>query len=176
MTDDMNQTLDYEWINFVDNKESILSLYTSPPALDIVLVKTIDITNSQNIRIVFSIKQLPDIVPRHGLWHKQPYADEVRMVFVFTCVSDIQINHFTLSENYRLTVCGNPEYVRRIILVDNVQVLERTERLLVKLSNNMATLSFNSYSIIVRSIRPLCLSDHNLSDPSDILTDFVSKF
>jgi hypothetical protein len=145
-----------EWINFVDNKEAIFSLYHKPPLLDCVYIKAIDFDiGSPHIWINFCIDQKPDIVPKRGLWHNQPQTNNIYISFQFNAIENIQFDKFSYYGDYNFVIRCNPDFVAKTVFIDNAPVFEKTDLIFVKLSNHVSRLEFTAYSIRICSIRPM---------------------
>jgi hypothetical protein len=164
-------TTNTNWIDLIDNKQSINSLYKTPPCLEQIVIKTIDLcTWPQYIHLRFAIDQMPDIIPQRGLWRACSQTnDGVYMSLGFSDVENFFVNDFDLSSSYySLDIHVNPKFVYRCITIDNVLVLDRTDRFHVKLSNSSSQLSFSTFIIKIVSIRPV---NHNFNSGFRKLTD-----
>jgi hypothetical protein len=148
------------WIDLIENKQAINSLYTKPPSLEQINIKTIDFCpwSYRNIEIGLLIEHIPDIVPIHGLWHTCCQTNSVYMLLEFHNVANFFVENANLSYQYSLDIQTNPDYVYRTILNDNILVLERSDRLQVRLLNLSSHISFFAYCVRIATIRP---SGHN---------------
>ncbi|MDR1289867.1 MAG: immunity 50 family protein [Planctomycetaceae bacterium] len=153
----MNTNTNNNWIDLIENKQAINSLYKKPPSLERITIKTIDfgVWSPEIIYIGFITDQMPDIIPKRGLWRSCPKTDSVFISLHFGCVQNFSVDNFDLSHNCSLEICVNPEFVYETIPVGKMLALKRTDRLQIKLSTTSSQLSFFVFNITVDSIRPV---------------------
>jgi hypothetical protein len=152
------------WIDLIDNQQSINSLYKTAPCLERITIKTIDFCTWSQDRIClgFVIDQMPDIIPQRGLWRSCRQTNGVYMSLSFSNVENFFVKDFDLSSSYySLDIRANPKFVYRCITIDNVPVIDRTDRLQVELSNTSSQISFVAFIIRVDSIRPVGYNHNN---------------
>jgi hypothetical protein len=161
------------WIDLIENKQAINSLYKKPPSLEQMVIKIINfgVWSPENTYIGFVTDQLPDIVPRRGLWRSCPKTDSVFISLCFNDIKNFSADNFDLSFCYDLDIRINPEFVYRTIFIGQTPVLERTDRFQIKLSAALSQLSFFAFSIRVDSIRP---ANHNFNNDFKKLIDVCS--
>lgn len=162
-----------DWLQFVHNRRSIESLYTTPLDLSQIDVQTCEIQPKtpsvyhNTINLGFRITQLPEKIPKHGIWTGLENVVGVYMLFSFVHVENLSTFEVTAGQ-YDLSLKENPYYVEIITFLrgnPNYPVLDTADRMHVELKNNNSRLWFSAYGIRVYNIRPYRQGDDLTTEP-----------
>jgi hypothetical protein len=144
----------WSWIDSIINRQSLDSLYSTPPSLKEVTVLKIErFYDCCNVNFV--LRQFPDITPKKGLWSSKIEAEGVYVSIVFVIVSFKSQCILNIPDKYDINILPNLEYKKTIIYEGNVPYLASGDKFIIQIKNDSSDFSFTAYQGQVLRILPI---------------------
>jgi hypothetical protein len=142
------------WINYIVNRQSFDSLYSTPPSFKDVHVLKIEKFLS-NCHVDFILHQLPDITPQKGIWASTIKARNVYVSISFDSFCITSPCPLALPGKYDIDIRSNPDYVETIIYKNNLPYLDSSEKIIIQIKNELSSFSFTAYDGRVLRLTPM---------------------